>query len=118
MKPLDIFNDISNNSSELICAYDTQFEFHLDYKYIISRKEYYERIKQKSFKKYLDDRICIEENSKKSYDGQNHRIIYDYNFKKDIKCIFLAKNLHLLFIIFFIIYWNINWNIYWKKNLE
>ena len=90
------FNDPSdnnNNSSEIICAYETQFEFHLDYNYITSRKEHYDKIKQKFSKKYLDTRTCIKENSKKFYDGQNHLIIYDFNFKKDIKYI---NNLYFL----------------------
>ena len=98
------FNDNSNNNKnigEIICAYETQFEFHLDYNYIISGKEYYDKIKQKFFKKYLDNRACMEENSKKFYDGQNHMIICDYNFKKDIKYFpnlyFLSRKLSFIF---------------------
>jgi len=49
----------------------------------------------------LDDRTCIEENSKKFYDGQNHMIICDNNFKKDIKYFpnlyFLSRKLSFIF---------------------
>ena len=76
------FYDLLYNKTEIICSDNSLINFIVDYNYIISDKEYYEKIKHSFFQKYIDDKICIEKFSYIIYQGKINMIICDSNFKK------------------------------------
>ena len=80
---LIFFYEQSNNNRNII-SNNTLIEFDLDYNYIISKLEYYIKIKKFFFQKYLDNNICIEKNNSMSYDSKIYMIICDTAFKKYI----------------------------------
>ena len=55
--------------------------FSIDLNYIIADQNYYKKIKEYFFKKYLDESICIEEKKYNIYEGNNYLIVCN----KDIK---------------------------------
>ena len=80
------FYESSNNKKEYLVSNDTLFEFYIDNNYIISGMEYYNIIKEYFFKKYLDNKVCLEKTtSPQTYGGINYMIICESSFKNDIK---------------------------------
>ena len=77
------FYDSFNN--EIICSNNTLFEVVLDYNYILSDKEYFNKIKKYFFEKFLENKICIEEDSDIIYGGQSHLLICNINIKENLE---------------------------------
>ena len=73
------------NNKEIIISNNTLFEFSLDYNFILSGQDYYEKIKQYFFKKYLENKICIEENSTLISGMKVQLIICNTSIKKYLK---------------------------------
>ena len=73
------------NKKEIIISNNTLFEFTLDYQYILSGKEYFEKIKHYFFKKYLENKICNEDNSTLIIGVQSQLITCDLKIKKYLK---------------------------------
>ena len=46
--------------------------FSIDLNYIIADQNYYKKIKEYYFKKYLDESICMEEKNYNIYEGNNY----------------------------------------------
>ena len=76
------FYESPNNKTEILCSENSIINFNIDYNYIISEKDYYDKIKNSFFKKYIDNKICTEKFSYITYQGQKRMIICDLNFKK------------------------------------
>ena len=72
------FNTTEN---EYICSNNIKMFFSIDLNYIIADQNYYKKIKEYFFKKYLDENICIEEKKYNIYEGNNYLIVCN----KDIK---------------------------------
>ena len=79
------FYDTPINKTEIICSENALFNFIVDYNYIISDKEYYQKIRQIFFQKYIDNKICITKYHYKTYAGKTYMIVCDLNFKKYLK---------------------------------
>ena len=79
------FYDTSINIKEIICSENAFFQFIVDYNYIISDKEYYQKIRQSFFQKYIDNKMCATKYSYKAYEGKTYMIVCDLNFKKYLK---------------------------------
>ena len=67
------------------CSIDTYFENDIDANYIISKKNYFEKITFYFFKIYINKGICIMKNSTDKYSKGEHMIICDLTFKNDLK---------------------------------
>ena len=80
------FNKIYFNDSEAeyVCSNNTRLEFVIDMNYITSDRSYYENIKKYFFKKYLDEKICVEEKVYKTYEENNYMIICNTEFKSSL----------------------------------
>ena len=76
------FFEFENNNNEIVCSDNSLAYFLLDYNYIISGKEYYDNIQRIYFQKYIEDKICEEKVSYKTYEGRTIMIICSLTFKK------------------------------------
>ena len=76
------FFEFENNNNEIVCSDNSLGYFLLDYNYIISGKEYYDNIQRIYFQKYIEDKICEEKVSYKTYEGRTIMIICNLTFKK------------------------------------
>ena len=76
------FYESPYNKTEIIFSDNSLVNFNLDYNYIISEKEYYEKIKSIFFRQYLDKKICVEKYSYITYQGKRNMIVCDSSFKK------------------------------------
>ena len=76
------FYDISNNMTENVCSDNSLVHFVVDYNYILSEKEYFEKIKKIFFQKYIDNKICESKISFKSYEGITQMIVCDSIIKE------------------------------------
>ena len=97
------FNKIFYNDStaEFIIGNNTPVEFVIDLNYITCTRNYYESIKNYFFKKYLDEKICVEETVYKTYEENNYMIICNSDFKKSLssfpKIYFFSDRLSYIF---------------------
>jgi len=72
------FNSTEN---EFICSNNIKMFFSIDLNYIIADQNYYKKIKEYYFKKYLDESICMEEKNYNIYEGNNYLIVCNKNIK-------------------------------------
>ena len=79
------FYDSPKNRTEYLISNDTEIELVLDNNYIIVGIEYYDKIKQVFFNKYLDNKICYENSTVKKNEIRYYMIICDSSFKSNIK---------------------------------
>ena len=79
------FYDSPKNKTEYLISNDTSSELVLDNNYIIVGIEYYEKIKEIFFNKYLEKKICYENTTVKINEIRYYMIFCDYSFKSYIK---------------------------------
>ena len=79
------FYDSPKNETEYLISNDTSIELILDNNYIITGIEYYEKIKEIFFNKYLNNKICYENTTVKINEIRYYMIICDSSFKAYIK---------------------------------
>ena len=75
------FNTTRN---EYVCSNNIKMFFSIDLNYIIADQNYYEKIKEYFFKKYLDESICIEEKNYNVYEGNNYLIVCNKDIKNNL----------------------------------
>ena len=79
------FYDSPKNKTEYLISNDTTFELVLDNNYIIVGIEYYEKIKEIFFNKYLENKMCYENTTVKINEIRYYMIICDSSFKSNLK---------------------------------
>lgn len=78
------YENNSKKKNEYLVSKNTTIELVIDNNYIISEFEYYNKIKELFFKKYLDNDICIEKSSQ-SEKYKKYIIICDLSFEDNLK---------------------------------
>jgi len=76
------FFENENKSNEIACSDNSLAYFLLDFNYIISGKEYYDNIQRIFFNKYIENKLCEEKTSYKTYEGRTVMIVCNLEFKK------------------------------------
>ena len=78
------FHESIHNKSEIKCSDNSLVHFIIDFNYIVGEKEYYNNIIKYFFQKYIDEKICEEKFSFRTYEGRTQMIICDLSFKKHV----------------------------------
>ena len=79
------FYDSPKNRTQYLVSNNTSIELVLDNNYIITGIEYYEKIKQIFFDKYLEKKVCFENTTVKINEIRYYMIICDSSFNSYLK---------------------------------
>ena len=91
----------NDTEKEYMCGNSIPVEFVIDMNYISSTRIYYESIKNYFFKKFLEQKLCVEEKVFIPDEDNNYMIICDLNIKRHLssfpKIYFYSERLSYVF---------------------